>query len=131
MPVGIHSFYAYSIADTHRIPDKEPYFLGRFEGDKFADRRFAAKLEKVIALLAARYGFGGFCCYWSPAEEKPYKPRTAEQRLATALKKAGNKNARRIAEIRNANYLFGDLFMIEEEEKLSKRIDVLKNRYKT
>lgn len=130
MPIGIHSFYAYSIADTHYIGNKEDYFLGRFVGDHFGDSRFEEKLKKVIALLADRYGFGNFCNYWSPVEEKPYKPRTTEQKLATALKKAGNKNKKKIREIRDANYLFEDMFIGEEEVKLSKRIAVLCERYK-
>lgn len=129
MPVGIHSFYAYSIADTHRIGDKDSYFIGRFIGDDFADEEFVRKKQKITTLLRNKYG-QAFCHYWFPVQEKPYKPRTTEQKLATSMKKAANKNVKKVQEIRSANYLFQEVFIAEEEAKLSKRIIVLKERYK-
>ena len=128
MPRGIHSFYGYSIGDTHRIGNKEDYFLGRFVGDSFGDPQFEEKLKKVIALLARKYGFGGFCHCWSPVEERPYKPRTAEQKLATAIRKAKNNHAKRVREISMSNTLFQEAFIQEEERKLRERIAVLRKR---
>ena len=129
MPRGTHSFYGYSIGDTHRIGNKEDYFLGRFVGDDFADGQFEEKLKKVIALLAGRYSFGSFCHCWSPVADRPYRPRTPDQKLATAIQKAKNNHAKMVLEIHGQNTLFREAFIQEEEGKLRERIAVLTKRY--
>lgn len=130
MAKGYHHFYACSIAENqkyHNHPDD--YFIGGLVGDKWNDEAFEIKMKKVLELLNKKYGLGNYQYCWSPIKTKPYKPRTQQQRFVTAMKKTSNKHNKKIIAIKNQNYLFGEVFVEEENQKLSKRQDILKKRY--
>jgi hypothetical protein len=128
MPLGLHSFYGYTIADTHRINNKQDYFIGSMAGDHYADEQFSARLQKVIRQLTNRYA-NNYSYHWSPLLLKPYKPRTAAQKLATAIKKTTNRHLKKVEQIKKAGYLFEDAFIQEERTKLSDRKELLVDRY--
>jgi hypothetical protein len=129
MPIGYHHYYAYSWTCFDRRKRSTDYFLGGFVGDHLEDEAFAEKLKRIESKLREKFGFPEYMCCWSPAVEKPYKPRSQEQRYKTAIVKATNKHRKRIQAIRQQNYLFGETFIAEEEERFLQRQEVLKNRY--
>ena len=129
MPIGFHHFYGCCGVRLHNCESRDYYYLGGFVGDHFNDEVFKSKLDKVIQLLKEKYGFGHFVSCWSPVESKPYKPRTPQQCLSTALKKAQNKTDRNIRQIKKGNSLFVNDFIMEEQQKLFNRQEALKRRY--
>jgi hypothetical protein len=127
MPVGFHHYYGCSVPFPRDSP--YDYYIGGFMGDHFNDPLFAAKLKRIEKLLNEKYGISKYCKYWSPVEVKPYKPRTPEQRYQTAMKKAANKQQKKIDSIKSQNFLFAEQFISEENERLNHRQEVLKKRY--
>ena len=130
MALGLHSFYGYSTGETNRIANREDYFIGCFEGDHFNDQRFDLFIKKVVQHLINVYGIGHFSYYWSPAIVQPYRARTKQQKLNTAIKKATNKHRLKIEQIKLSGYLFEAAFIAEEENRLSLRKEVLQKRYR-
>lgn len=128
MPVGYHHFYACSHLDIHKKRRYE-YFIGGFVGDHINNEQFKAKLERVQELFNRKFGFRNYCYCWSPANQKPYKPRTQQQRFATTMKKTQNKHNRKIEQLKKQNPLFLNTFIEEENQKLYARQELLKSRY--
>lgn len=129
MALGVYTFYGSSIADHYRIGNQQDYLLGQFVGDDYADEEFASKIKRVVKRLAERLGFGNFNYCWSPFKIKPYKPLSSEQKYKRMVSKTYNEHKKSINKIINANTLFVDDFLSEEQKKLHNRIEVLKNRY--
>jgi len=129
MAKGIHSIYACSHSDFDRKAHIEDYLVGRFIGDHWADQEFGNRLKRIEKKIVDTWGHGSVIWSWSPADVKPYKPLTTEQRLARALTKAQNKYRKNVQGIIEQNFLFQEAFIKEEEEKLKHRNKVLKTRY--
>jgi len=127
MALGVHSFYGYSIADTNRLDNKQDYYIGCMTGDHFADEQFAQLINRLQQRLKNRLSHYTYC--WSPLIAKPYQPRTTEQKLSTAIKKATNKHVKKVQQIKDAGYLFEADFIKEEEMKLTERKQALTDRY--
>jgi hypothetical protein len=131
MALGYHCFYAFSLAEQFHIVkgNRMDYFMGTYCGDTYADPEFKTMLDRVRDRLRKKFGIGGYTYCWSPFQEKPYRPRTDEQRYKTAVKKTVNKYNKKVKEIILDNTLFVEAFIQEAQTKLDSRIAVLTKRY--
>jgi DNA-binding helix-hairpin-helix protein with protein kinase domain len=86
-------------------------------------------LKRIEKKITDIWGRGSVIWSWAPADRKPYKPLTVQQRFSRAITKAQNQFFKNVQEIRTQNYLFEETFIKEESEKLQMRQQVLKQRY--
>ena len=129
MSVGYHHFFVFKMHQCNHIERKEDYFIGGFVGDSHNDETFKTRIETLCEKLRTKYGLTNYIYCWSPVHIKESIQRTPEQRYRTALKKSENKTNKKIQEIKRANFLFSDLYIQEEIQKLNQRKEKLKNRY--
>lgn len=129
MPYGIHKFYVFPTTPCH-VDNKSDYYVGSLIGDHHEDEEFAARLKRTEAKLRKIWGFGnGLAYYWVPGIIKPYKPLTQDQKYKRAVTKEYNKHKKQVDKILQQNLLFMDDYIVEETNRLYKRIEVLKQRY--
>jgi hypothetical protein len=129
MPLGVHTYHAYSISRHHNVNIGD-YFLGSFVGDHYSDDDFIKKTKRLQNRLTEKFGIAGWSLSWSPFNEKPYTPLSDLQKYKRMVTKTYNEHHKKVLQIINDNSLFVDDFLAEEQKKVTNRIDELKKRYK-